>query len=127
MKEERVAGTWQKGNKQVTLSIQVWVFEEDGYTHVFSPQLNVVGAGMTEEEAFTSFRQTLGMFLEYTTNKGTFFNELKKLGWEIKKQSKPYKAPAFDHLLKSNETFKHLVQRGDYRVSHETVTVPAYA
>jgi hypothetical protein len=127
MKEQRISGTWQQGNKQVDIRLQVWVFEEEGYTHVFSPHLNIVGAGVNEDDAFNSFRQTLSIFLDYTTNKGTFFSELKKLGWEIKKKSKPYKAPEFGHLLQSNETLKHLVDRGDYRVSHETVNVPVYA
>jgi hypothetical protein len=127
MKEERIAGTWRQGNRHVKLDVQVWVFEEGGYQHVFSPHLDIVGAGATEEEAFESFRQTLSQFLDYTTNKGTFLTELKKLGWQIKKKTKPYVAPDIQDLLRWNKTLKGIVKRGKYRVDSESVSVPVYA
>jgi hypothetical protein len=107
----------------VKIDITLLLFREDNVSIAYSPAFDLSGYGNTEKEAKDSFKIAIEEFIRYTTNKNTFFSELKRLGWNIPKSSKSkvkreYREPAFHELIKSqsardivnNKNFKKVSQ-----------------
>lgn len=110
---------------QVNLSL--FSFEDDGSKIVYSPALDLSGYGNTEKEAKASFEEALKEFLRYTTHKGTFTKELKRLGWEVGvrlKKSKPAKAPDLAHMLQTNDYLARIFETKNFKKFNEAIELP---
>jgi hypothetical protein len=119
-------GTWNSGNEEIEISLPFIIFEEGGAEVVYCPALDVSGYGKNEEEAFESFKICLGEFLLYTTRKKTFFDELRRLGWTIKKSKyKPMVPPQFSRLLEENDNFTRIFNNFPFRKVNHSVSLPA--
>jgi hypothetical protein len=73
----------QFSNKDAKLNVTVnlFKFEEEGNTIIYSPAFDISGYGKTEEEAKSSFQVSMAEFFDYTTKKKTLTDLLKELGW----------------------------------------------
>jgi hypothetical protein len=116
----------QKGSYIVKLP--VLSFKEDSACIIYCPALDLNGSGNTESMAKASFAITVSEYLDYTTNKGTFFNDLKKMGWTIHKNKKKLASPPpLSELLENNEEFSRIFDNFSYRKFDTGVSLPAYA
>lgn len=110
----------------VTVNVPVILFKEDNAQIMFCPALDLSGSGNTIAEAQQSFGVVLEEYLNYTTNKGTLWNDLRKLGWSIQKK-KPATPPTMSELLENNEEFSRIFDTRPYKKFDTGVHLPAYA
>lgn len=116
----------EKGN--ITVKVPVLLFKEDNAHIVFCPALDLSGSGNTEAQAKESFGIAVSEYLNYTTHKGTLWADLKKLGWDIKKnKKKPATPPTMSELLESNDEFSRIFDNYPYKKFDTGVSLPAYA
>lgn len=119
------SGKWQSGNRTINMKIPIIIFEEDGSQIVYCPALDVSGYGKTEEEAKESFKVCLGEFFNYTHNKKTFYAELLRMGWSLRKSKyKPMHPPSFSELLSSNDNFSRIFNDFPFRKIDENIAIP---
>ena len=104
------------------------IFEEDNCIITFCPALDLSGYGSTESEANHSFEETLSEYFKYTVNKKTLAEDLKKLGWTIRKNlRKDPIPPSLGDLLESNEDFKRIFNTHEFRKRNTTINIPEFA
>lgn len=112
----------------ITVNVPVLLFKEDNAQIMFCPALDISGSGATISEAQKSFSVTLEEYLSYTSNKGTLWNDLKKLGWKIEKnKNKPASPPSMSHLLEKNNEFSRIFNTRPYRKFDTGVHLPVSA
>jgi hypothetical protein len=124
-KQGIVRGKWISGKNQIKVNLSLIAFEEDNCQIVFCPALDISGYGKSEKEALESFNISLGEFFHYTINKDTFINELKELGWTIKKsKSKPMTPPPMSRLLETNNNFSRIFNDHAFRKFDKAIEMP---
>lgn len=98
-------------------------FQEQGYTIIYSPALDLSGYGDDQKEAKESFKISLEEFLKYTTNKKTFDKALKKLGWNIKgsKKRPKYNPPTDTELLSNNDLYSDILNNKSFSLTREPI------
>lgn len=128
MKQLRYKGKFSGEKGTVDLQVPVISFIDDN-THIFyCPALDLSGYGMDETDARVSFDIVLEEFLSYTTNKGTLWADLKKLGWSVKKsKQKPATPPPMTELLEKNKEFSRIFNNYSFKKFNTDVSLPAYA
>ncbi len=113
-----------QGNKtKINLKINLIQFKDNGGYIIYSPETEVYGYGNTVSEAKESFKISLLEFIRYSTNKGTFFKEMKRMGWKIRKSKKQIKMtiPVFTEILSRNNNLKEIVNEREYKVFKENI------
>lgn len=67
--------------------------------------------------------------MNYMVNKSTLTEELKSLGWTVKKSKKGvlYTPPLFSHLIEENEEVRNIVNTKAYTKYNHAVQLPAVA
>jgi hypothetical protein len=122
---DRIQGNFKNLGNEVKFQLPIITFSEDGVFFFYTPALDLTGYGKTEEEAKSSFEETLGQFLDYTTHKKTLLSELKKLGWKVsKKTSRP---PSLVEMINKNDYLAEIFEEKQYRKFHKTISLPAFA
>lgn len=121
MAKTHFKGTFSNGKYKVSISLSLYIWEEDETTFVYSPALDVTGYGENEIEAKTSFEITLKEFVSYTQNKNTIFDELERLGWTVNRKKKRIHAPDIEELKSDNTTFKNLLKKANLRSENTNV------
>jgi hypothetical protein len=117
------SGKWSSSGKDIKVNLPLILFEEDNVEVVYCPALDISGYGKTEKEAMDSFTVALGEFLLYTTHKNTFFSELSKIGWKVKK-NKPMTPPPMSKLLESNDNFSRIFNEHSFRKIDHSFALP---
>ncbi len=108
--------------------LAVVIFQENHAWIAYSPELDLAGYGLNQEEAKKSFEVNVEEFFTYTIEHGTLQKEMKRLGWSGVQATNP---PAFADLLKrasKNREIESLLKRPlDRPVTIEPfpITVPA--
>ena len=104
-------------------------FIEDDIYYLYSPELDIYGYGQSESQARDSFTVTFKETMSYMVNKNTLADELKSLGWTVKKNKKGvlYSPPLFSHLIKENEEVRNIVNNKVYTKYNHAVQLPAVA
>lgn len=125
--ENKIFGTWTDGKKMIDVNLQIIIFTEDDTQIIFCPALNLTGYGKTETEAMASFRTVLNEYFTYTNNKNTLAEDLRMMGWDIRKNlKKPATPPAMSELLNTNDDFKNIFDNYDYKKLNTSVSMPAF-
>ena len=120
-----VHGDFSNPGAKVTFNLPIISFQEEGLFFFYTPALDLTGYGKTEDEAKSSFNETLAQFLNYATNKKTLFSELKKLDWKVsKKISKP---PSLVDMLNDNDYLQKIFEEKQYRKFDQPFSLPAFA
>lgn len=114
-----------ENNNQVDCRLTVITFEENGIHFYYAPALDLTGYGKSDEEAQKSFDVTLEQFVNYGLHKKTFFDELKKLGWSVKKSvSKP---PSLVDMINKNKYLANIFEEKQYTKLDRNFPLPAFA
>lgn len=123
-----ISGNWVSGKNKIECKLPLIVFEEDNCIITFCPALDLSGYGATEVEANHSFEETLSEYFRYTVNKKTLAEDLKKLGWKIRKNlHKDPIPPSMGDLLENNEDFKRIFNTHDFHKRNTIINIPAFA
>ena len=111
----------------VETGLRLFSFIEDGVTIVYSPEMDINGSGYDLNQAKASFYEALSEFCRYGIAKGTFFNELKRMGWKISggKKNKKITTPPFETMLDTNKEFQDIIHNKDYTKFTERMQIPA--
>jgi hypothetical protein len=126
MKELKIKGKFSNKKEQVDLQLPLISFINDNVFMVYCPALDLTGYGNDEIEARSGFEIVLDEYLNYTTNKGTLWNDLKKLGWTIEKnKKKPATPPTLSYLLERNEEFSNIFNNYPFKKFNTGITLPA--
>jgi uncharacterized protein YdiU (UPF0061 family) len=127
-KKGTISGQWISGTKKIKCNLFLLIFEEDNNIITYCPALDLSGYGVTEEEAKKSFEVTLSEYFRYTTKKGTLAEDLKKLGWKIRKDlNKKPVPPTMENLLSKNEDFSRIFNSYDFHKRSTIINMPAIA
>ena len=128
MKQLQYKGHFAGKKGTVNLQVPLISFIDDN-THIFyCPSLDLSGYGIDETEAKASFDTVLEEYLIYTINKGSLWNDLKKLGWTVRKsKNKPAIPPPMSELLEKNEEFSRIFNNYPFKKINTAVNLPAYA
>ncbi len=94
MAKSKLDAAYEGDKYNLKISIELFIWEEDGDHYVYSPALDLIGSGDSEEEAKESFRIVLEEYVRYTHNKGTLFDDLEDHGWFINRKKRKVKAPS---------------------------------
>jgi hypothetical protein len=128
MKSWDIESKFSNEKGSYTVKLPVLSFKDDNAHIIYCPALDLSGSGNTESQAKESFAITVTEYLDYTTNKGTLFNDLKKLGWTIHKNKKKLASPPpMSELLENNEEFSRIFDNYPYKKFDTGVSLPAYA
>jgi hypothetical protein len=128
MKSWNIETKLSNSKASYTVKLPVLSFKDDNAHIIYCPALDLSGSGHTEAQAKESFAITVTEFLDYTTNKGTLFTDLKKLGWTMHKKNKKLASPPpMSELLENNEEFSRIFDNYSYKKFDTGVSLPAYA
>ena len=104
-------------------------FVENDIHYLYSPELDIYGYGQSESQARDSFAVTFKETMSYMVNKNTLAEELRSLGWTVKKGKKGvhYIPPLFSHLIEESEEVRNIVNTKAYTKYNHAVQLPAVA
>lgn len=129
MKHLEINAGFKNDKTNIKVNIILFSFKDNATFILYSPHLEIYGYGNTEEEAKESFEICLGSFLDYTTKKNTFFQELERLGWELKrgttKKPKKLNPPSWQSLFKKNDQLEEMLNKKSIKTSTKQIAVPA--
>lgn len=126
MKNFQYQNNIRTSKNNIDVSVSIISFIDDNTHIIFCPALDLSGYGMDETEAKASFDLVLNEYLDYTFNKGTIWDDLKGLGWEIKKTKKASAIPpAMKDLLNNNEEFSRIFNNYPFKKFNTSVAIPA--
>ena len=104
-------GQWSQGKSKINCRLPLIIFEEEGNTVFYCPPLDLAGYGTNEEEAKRSWEAQLDIYFNYTMAKNSLADDLRKLGWTIRKSiRKRLTPPSMSYLLDNNEEFKDILK-----------------
>lgn len=127
-KNQTISGEWVSGRNKIECTLPLIIFEDDNNIIAFCPALDISGYGATEAAADESFKETLSEYFRYTVNKKTLAEDLRKLGWTIRKNLKKEPIPpTMENLLQNNEDFNRIFNTYDFQKRNTTVKIPALA
>jgi hypothetical protein len=127
-KQSKFSDTIDTSKASVKVTVSIIIFEEDGSQIVYCPALDVSGYGKDEAEAHHSFKISLSEFIQYSINKGTFYEELKRMGWTVRKsKTKPMLPPSMSHILSNNDNFSRIFNSFPFRKIDTILEMPAIA
>jgi len=126
MRSLNVESRFSNESGSIRVKVAVISFKEDNAHVIYCPALDLSGSGNTETEARDSFTITVSEYLNYTSNKGTLWTDLRKLGWRIKKnKKKPAIPPPMSELLENNEEFNRIFDNYPYKKFDTGISFPA--
>jgi len=126
-KKVSVHGEWRSGKNVITCNLPLILFKEDNNHITYCPALDISGYGQTETDSNRSFEIALSEYFRYTVNKKTLEEDLRKLGWTIRKHLKKNAIPpTMSELLEKNEDFNRIFNTHDFRKSSTTINIPAF-
>ena len=102
----------------VNVELQLLKWEKDAVYFVFAPALDVVGYGVSEEEAEASFSFTLKQTLNSLKAEGKVYEELERLGWLINRYKRMIQTPDFQQLLLQLPELEEIAERASFSEKH---------
>lgn len=125
-KQVNLEGKWEDKKSRISVNIPLIIFSEDNSHIVYCPPLDISGYGLTENEAYDSFNICIDEFFKYTTNKKTFFSELQRLGWTVRKSKfKAMIPPPMSKVLAENDNFSRIFNSFSFRKEDREICMPA--
>jgi hypothetical protein len=109
----------------INIKLPLIIFEEDGTVICYCPTLDLSGYGYNEIEAIESYKYVMDEYLRHTIENNTLEKDLKRLGWQVKKNLHGMLPPPITKLLESNNNFKRVFEKFDYKKLNTNVRFPA--
>jgi len=122
-KEGILSGEWSNSNTCINVNLSIISFEDSGCIVHYCPALEVYGYGKTETEAESSLYTSMSEFFQHTLNKKTFFTELERLGWTMKK-TKKMTPPTMLQLLANNDNFSNVFNNFPFKKFDQKIAMP---
>lgn len=82
-----------KKNESITISIEVFLFKENGFWISYAPSLLLTSQGRTRLQSQNRFQEVLEIFIEDTTERGTLERCLLDCGWLLQLKPQPMYRP----------------------------------
>lgn len=103
-------------NGRISVTLDVYLFDDNGIVIAYSPALDISGYGETEAKAKESFEIVMDEYIRFGLSHRTLIKDLRSHGWKVKSfRQRKMSAPSFDLLLKSNDVFKDILENKEYR------------
>lgn len=128
MKNLNFSGQLINHKNNLEVFVNLFQFEEEGNTIIYSPAFDLSGYGKTEPEAKDSFQTALSEFITYTMNKNTLGRELKRLGWNVKVsdfklRSFKTRTPGLSDLIQKNTYLQEILNEKEFIKFDHTISV----
>ena len=118
-------GNWKSPTVDIEVETSIFSFKEDNNHIIYSPHFDISGYGRNQKAALESFKTSLSEFLAYTINKKTFFFELRKLGWKIKKSNKkPLESPTLADMVKKHKYLAEIMKSRKFYHYPQILNIP---
>lgn len=110
----------------ISVTLDVYLFRDGDIYIAYNPALDLSGYGVTEDDAKQSFEIVIEEYIQYATDNKTLVKDLRAHGWKVTSlKQRKMSAPSFDHLLRSNNVFKDILENKEYRKVAEPFPVIA--
>ena len=127
-KQRTISGQWVEGKNKIKCVLPLIIFKEDNCYISFCPALDLSGYGETELDSNKSFEEVLSEYFKYTVNKKSLAEDLRKMGWTIRKNLKKCPIPpTMGKLLEINEDFNRIFNNHEFRKTNRSINIPALA
>ncbi len=113
--------------KHVDVNVDIIEYLEDGVFFLYSPALDLVGYGMSEEEARQSWEVVLGEYVSYTMNKKTLIKDLRSRGWKVKRKDFLVTPPSLTWMLENNSELTKVYNNYNFSKRSHQVSLPVSA
>lgn len=123
MAKSQLDASFEGYNVKINVTLELYIWEEDGDYYVYSPALDLIGSGDSEEEAKESFGIVLEEYLKYAFNKKTLFDDLEDQGWYVNRRKKRVKAPSIEEMEEDRDTLKDVLESGNYHTENQEVAL----
>lgn len=127
MKNLNISGSFANNAANLNFIVNLFQFQENGNTIIYSPAFDLSGYGKSVAEAKESFEITIGEFLNYTIHKKTLAKELKRLGWKVKNDDikhRRLKTPVLADLIQKNDYLAEILNEKEFTKFDQTLSVP---
>ncbi len=112
----------------LSVKLDVYIFTEDNTVIAYSPALDLCGSGYTYSEAKESFHIAVTEYLDYGLSHRTLVADLRSHGWKVRSlKQRKMASPTFDTLLRTNPTFRDILENKDYRKETQPMPFPVIA
>jgi hypothetical protein len=126
-KQGTIKGQYAIGKSKIKCVLPLISFFEDNSYITYCPALDISGYGENETEADKSFELVLSEYFKYTVNKKTLVEDLRKMGWTIRKSiDKNPIPPTMSKLLETNEDFNRIFNNNEFRKTSKTINIPSF-
>lgn len=113
-------------NGSLSVTLDVYIFMDGDSYIAYSPALDLSGYGDSEQAAKDSFYIVMDEYIAYGVSRRTLVKDLRAHGWKVRSlKQRKMSAPSFDTLLRSNDTFKDILENKEYRKVAEPFPVIA--
>ncbi|MDR2126730.1 MAG: hypothetical protein LBP63_07865 [Prevotellaceae bacterium] len=112
-------------DKQLNVSLELYIFSENDLYLIYCPSIDLSAAGKSIEDAQKEFAEVFRLHVEYCLNKKTLLEDLKQHGWIVKRETA--QAPSVEQMLNNNDTLKNIIFHKNYQKITHSTTIPAYA
>ncbi len=110
--------------KNVIASIELVIYEEDGFHIAFAPAIDLSSYGNSLDNALEEFKVAISVYFDYTLKKSTLEKDLLALGWKIeKRRSRRFIPPTLDELKKKNNYIGHIMNQPN--LIRQQISVPS--
>ena len=124
-KEAIASDNWADGHHSIACNLPLIIFQEKDVIVYYCPALDISGYGSNDEDARKSFEITLDEYFRYTINKNTLGDDLRRLGWVVKKKiTNRVVPPSLSKLLETNKDFNRIFNTRDFRKTEATINLP---
>jgi hypothetical protein len=120
-------GQYSNKAAKVDVSVDLFQFEEDGVTIIYSPAFDLSGYGNNVDEAKKSWEESVEEFLRYGITKKTLAKDLKRLGWNINEhdvKKRHFRHPELARLITQNNYLQEILNEKTFSKFNENVTLP---
>lgn len=115
----------RNSNNRMSVKLDVYIFSEDNTVIAYSPALDLCGYGYSDREAMDSFHIALSEYLDFALAHKTLVADLRAHGWKVRSlKQRKMTSPSFETLLRSNDTFRDILENKDYRKQSQTLPLP---
>lgn len=114
MDKQQLSASLKFNKGRVNLSLEVYLFQEDGIDIAYCPALDISAVGDSVDNAKEEFEQILAEHLEWCVENDTLEADLINHGWKPKGQRNNYLAPKTTNMLIGNELLRDVVDNKDY-------------
>lgn len=112
------------------VALDVFFFEDDGYTIAYCPALDLSAAGLDLENAKAEFAQVFSEYAMDCIEQNTLSSDLIAHGWQLRERG--YDSPSVTQLLIGNSTLRDILDNRCYskqlvNINHIPSTSMAFA